>query len=168
MCRRDFFPKASAKVRTFSHPAKLFTHFFRIKMRNASLDDTGQHPPPLYLYARATEGTKTLKKGSRADAPRDEGRRSTGRMPTLHEARGYPQRAARISLQGREDILAKKNGREGKEEWRAGSTDCKLMNNDEMNCVCDVMKGNNALIDIKLGVQKMNYIVKDKVLLQKL
>ena len=90
------------------------------------------------------------------------------REDILKGPRGYPYKGARISLQGREDILAKKNGREGKEEWRAGSTDCKLMNNDEMNCECDVMKGNNALIDIKLGVQKMNYIVKDKVLLQKL
>jgi hypothetical protein len=61
-CIRDFFPKASAKVRTFYGLAKYFKNFFAGKCSFSRLSDRNQDKTPFYYYVRAIKGTETGEK----------------------------------------------------------------------------------------------------------
>ena len=71
-CRsRDFFPKASAKVRTFCGLTKYLRHFFAASKHFSRFNDQGQRRTPFYLFARAKEGRnkgKELERSSGGDA----------------------------------------------------------------------------------------------------
>jgi len=61
-CIRDFFPKASAKVRTFYGLAKYFKNFFAGKCSFFRLSDRNQGKTPFYYYVRAIKGRKKHEK----------------------------------------------------------------------------------------------------------
>ena len=63
MPSRTSFPKASAKVRTFSRPAKFFRDFFQKKCIFAQTESKthtrGAHGTPIYYCVRACESERT-------------------------------------------------------------------------------------------------------------
>ena len=91
---RCFFPKASAKVRTFCGLAKYLANFFASNTLFWRLDDCGQRGTPfIYLRARKKE-QKTINKGERGRGE-GEGRRGendAGGKGTTRDGEAEPRR----------------------------------------------------------------------------
>lgn len=121
---RCFFPKASAKVRTFCGLAKYLSNFFASNTLFLRLDDCGQRGTPfIYLRARKKE-QKTINKGERGRGKgggekggkegrgREEGRKDAGGRKGRGTAR--PNLAAQTNAGGREK--GTNAGKEGRKE----------------------------------------------------
>ncbi|MBQ8675469.1 MAG: hypothetical protein IJ528_04500, partial [Bacteroidaceae bacterium] len=72
---RDFFPKASAKVRTFCGLTKYLRHFFAASKHFSRFNDQGQCRTPSYLFARAKEGRNKGKEQERSSGGDASGQR---------------------------------------------------------------------------------------------
>ena len=73
---RDFFPKASAKVRTFCGLTKYLRHFFAASKHFSRFDDQGQRRTPFYLFAREKEGRNKGKEQERSSGGDASGQRA--------------------------------------------------------------------------------------------
>lgn len=157
-CRsRDFFPKASAKVRTFCGLTKYLRHFFAASKHFSRFNDQSQRNTPFYLFARAKEGRNKGKEqerssGGDASGQREEtGARRNGENGEKEGRKGGKERRGQTSPHGRRRGKhdARTQAGESRTDAGGGKHDA-WTGKEEMDGEVG-KKGGEALIIIKYG-----------------